>query len=73
MFKPIPDNDANETYEVVPASYPAGWWKVTAQGIPIRHFGRQGESGAVRQRPGISGERRQPETVAAAVRASDRS
>ncbi|WP_027526666.1 hypothetical protein [Bradyrhizobium sp. Ec3.3] len=39
MFNPIPDNDANEAYEVVPASYPAGWWTVTAQGIPIRHFG----------------------------------
>jgi hypothetical protein len=25
MFKPIPDNGANEPYEVVPASYPAGW------------------------------------------------
>ena len=44
MFKPIPDNDANETYEVVPASYPAGWWTVTAHGMPIRHFGDKGKA-----------------------------
>ena len=44
MFKPIPDNDANETYDVVPASYPAGWWTVTAHGIPIRHFGDKGKA-----------------------------
>jgi len=42
MFNTTPDNDANEAYEVVPASYPAGWWTVTAQGIPIRHFGDKG-------------------------------
>jgi hypothetical protein len=42
MFKPIPDNDANEAYEVVPAGFPAGWWTVTAHGIPIRHFGDKG-------------------------------
>ena len=42
MFKPIPDNDANEADEVVPARFPAGWWTVTAQGIPIRHFGDKG-------------------------------
>ena len=41
MFKPIPDY-ANEAYEAVPASYPAGWWTVTAHGIPIRHFGDKG-------------------------------
>ena len=41
MFKPIPDY-ANEAYEVVAASYPAGWWTVTAHGIPIRHFGDKG-------------------------------
>ena len=37
-FKPIPD----EAYEVVPASYPAGWWTVTAHDVPIRHFGDKG-------------------------------
>jgi hypothetical protein len=37
MFDPIPDKDA-KAYEVVPASYPEGWWTVTAHGIPIRHF-----------------------------------
>ena len=43
MFNPTPDNDANEAYEVVPASCPAGWWTVTVQGIiPIRHFGDKG-------------------------------
>jgi hypothetical protein len=34
----IPYIKANEAYEVVPASYPAGWWTVTAHDIPIRHF-----------------------------------
>ena len=43
MFKPIPDY-ANEAYEVVAASYPAGWWTVTAHGIPIRHFGDRGNA-----------------------------
>ena len=43
MFKPIPDY-ANEAYEVVAASYPAGWWTVTAHGIPIRHFGDKGKA-----------------------------
>ena len=23
-------------------SYPAGWWTVTAHGVPIRHFGDKG-------------------------------
>ena len=39
MFKLIPDNNSNEIYEVVPASYPPGWWTVTAHDMPIRHFG----------------------------------
>ena len=43
MFK-LTDNDADEAYEVVPASYPAGWWTVTAHGIPIRHFGDKGKA-----------------------------
>jgi hypothetical protein len=44
MFKLIPDNNANEAYEVVPASYPAGWWTVMTDGIPIRHFGDKGKA-----------------------------
>src|ERR1700751_1979394 len=34
--------DRLEANEVAPASYPAGWWTVTAHGIPIRHFGDKG-------------------------------
>jgi hypothetical protein len=44
MFKLVPDNNANETSEVVPASYPAGWWTVTAHDMPIRHFGDKGKA-----------------------------
>jgi hypothetical protein len=29
----FPNNNANEAYGVVPASYPAGWWTVTAHGV----------------------------------------
>ena len=38
-----PDDDPNEAYDVVPMPEephgPRGWWSVTANGIPVWHFG----------------------------------
>ena len=38
----VPNNDPNEAYEVVPMKKephgPEGWWTVTCNGIPVRHF-----------------------------------
>jgi hypothetical protein len=46
-----PEDDPNEAYEVVPAKQephepPPGWWTVTCNGIPVRHFspGRKAEA-----------------------------
>ena len=63
MFKPIPDY-ANEAYEAVPASYPAGWWTVTAHGVPIRHFGDKGMAERYASDPEYRASVVQPETVA---------
>jgi hypothetical protein len=42
MFKPLPDPDPNEAYDVIPAPahyrMPPGWWTVTCNGIPVMHF-----------------------------------
>lgn len=36
-------DDPNEAYDVVPMPEephgPSGWWSVTRNGIPVRHFG----------------------------------
>jgi hypothetical protein len=37
-FKLDPTNDPNEAYDVVPANEPPGWWTVTCNEIPVRHF-----------------------------------
>jgi hypothetical protein len=43
MFRPLPGNDPNEAYEVIPAPahyrLPPRWLTVTANGIPVQHFG----------------------------------
>ena len=43
MFRPSSENDPNEAYDVIPAPahyrLPAGWLTVTANGIPVQHFG----------------------------------
>ena len=44
LFNIDPENDPNEAYEVVPMKVephgpPAGWWTVTCNGIPVRHYG----------------------------------
>jgi hypothetical protein len=39
MSDPIPGNDPNAAYNVVPKQgWPDGWWTVTCNGIPVRHF-----------------------------------
>lgn len=36
-------DDPNEAYDIVPMKEeprgPSGWWTVTCNGIPVRHFG----------------------------------
>jgi hypothetical protein len=43
MFRPLSGNDPNEAYEIIPAPahyrMPPGWLTVTANGIPVQHFG----------------------------------
>jgi hypothetical protein len=42
MSDPIPGNDPNAAYDVVPSrEWPQGWWTVTRNGIPVRHFGNK--------------------------------
>ena len=39
MSDPIPGNDPNAAYDVVPSGrWPNDWWTVTRNGIPVRHF-----------------------------------
>jgi hypothetical protein len=39
MSDPIPGNDPNAAYDVVPAQgWMNGWWTVKCNGIPVRHF-----------------------------------
>ena len=41
-----PDNDSNEAYTVIPmpaelrgtSDYWIGWWTVTRNGVPVRHY-----------------------------------
>lgn len=44
--------DPNEAYEVVPMKEelhgPSGWWTVTCNGIPVRHFGPDKKDAALR-------------------------
>ena len=45
-YRPDPDNDLNEAYAVIPmpaelrgaADWWAGWWTVTRNGKPVRHY-----------------------------------
>jgi hypothetical protein len=30
--------DPTESYEVIPAIDPVGWWTVICNGVPVRHF-----------------------------------
>ena len=39
MFRPLPGNDPNEAYEARALSPAARWLTVTANGIPVQHFG----------------------------------
>jgi hypothetical protein len=49
MSNPISGNDPNAAYDVVPKQgWPDGWWTVTCNGIPVRHFRQQGQCGALR-------------------------
>jgi hypothetical protein len=47
-----PGDDPNEAYDVVPMPDkpygPSGWWTVTCNGIPVRHFGPDEKDGARR-------------------------
>jgi hypothetical protein len=39
MSDPIPGNDPNAAYDVIPSGcWPKDWWTVTCNGIPVRHF-----------------------------------
>jgi hypothetical protein len=43
MSDPIPGNDPNAAYDVVPSTrWPKEWWTVTCNGIPVRHFADKG-------------------------------
>jgi hypothetical protein len=45
-YKPNPDNDPNDAYAVIPmpaelrgtSDYWTGWWTVTRNGGPVRHY-----------------------------------
>jgi hypothetical protein len=38
MSDPIPGNDPNAAYDVVPSErWPKDWWTVTCNGIPVWH------------------------------------
>jgi hypothetical protein len=43
MPDPIPRNDPNEAYDVIPMREelhgPRGWWTITSNGILVRHVG----------------------------------
>jgi hypothetical protein len=39
MSDPIPGNDSNAAYDVVPSqNWLQNWWTVTCNGIPVRHL-----------------------------------
>ena len=48
-YRPDPDNDPNEAYAVIPMpaelrgadDWWAGWWTVTCNGVPVRHYPQQ--------------------------------
>jgi hypothetical protein len=45
MSDPIPGNDPSAAYDVVPTQgWLEGWFTVTCNGIPVRHFARKGNA-----------------------------
>jgi hypothetical protein len=44
MFDPIPGNDSNAAYDVVPSQDWLQGWTVTCNGIPVRHYVSKGNA-----------------------------